>query len=429
MDAKNTDNTAGASGAICPGGKGWQPGEAQYGYELAHDLFIDVVDDGIRLEAGVTWPTDTVTGKRSSGTFSVLVEFTPYQRQDYEGLRHTYLVEHGYIVAQVHPRGSGKSTGVLEQFTSRDGLDGEKVVEWAAKLDGSNGKVGFFGSSYPGALALATAARVGKGSALKAVLAASIGTGAQYRQAWTNNGLPIILTPGSMHTFEMALKPIQYGLRPGHRLRLVLSAQGLGPTTEGRMPAEGGMGFLIADPAELTAPQEATVHGGVYTIGSAALGIPSCPSRALPTAKSAHTGGERHPHAAMSAPKCALDAFRRIFPGQTRAGPHRTRTLARPSSWPPSRGLRLECAWGGRSRARGRGGRRDEGWGASDGSCPDEEGAPGGGAGRRGGAPGVLRRRGGARRLRRRRGRARRRPGQLAGPGSRASPTRPGSGS
>ena len=45
MDAKNTDNTAGASGAICPGGKGWQPGEAQYGYELAHDLFIDVVDD------------------------------------------------------------------------------------------------------------------------------------------------------------------------------------------------------------------------------------------------------------------------------------------------------------------------------------------------------------------------------------------------
>lgn len=80
MDAKNTDNTAGASGAICPGGKGWQPGEAQYGYELAHDLFIDVVDDGIRLEAGVTWPTDTVTGKRSSGTFPVLVEFTPYQR-------------------------------------------------------------------------------------------------------------------------------------------------------------------------------------------------------------------------------------------------------------------------------------------------------------------------------------------------------------
>ncbi len=271
MDAKNTDNTAGASGAICPGGKGWQPGEAQYGYELAHDLFIDVVDDGIRLEAGVTWPTDTVTGKRSSGTFPVLVEFTPYQRQDYEGLRHTYLVEHGYIVAQVHPR--------------------------------------------------------------------------------------------SMHTFEMALKPIQYGLRPGHRLRLVLSAQGLGPTTEGRMPAEGGMGFLIADPAELTAPQEATVHGGVYTIGSAALGIPSCPSRALPTTKSAHTGGERYPHAAMSAPKCALDAFRRIFPGQTRAGSHRTRTLARPSSWPPSRGLRLECAWGGRSRARGRGGRRDEGWG------------------------------------------------------------------
>lgn len=178
-----------------PGGKGWQPGERKYGYEIVHDIFIEV-DDSIRLEAEVAYPTDRMTGKRVNGQFPVLVEFTPYCRIGLEGLKHTYLVEHGYIVAQVHPRGSGASTGILEQFTGHDGLDGVKVVEWASRLDGSNGKVGFFGSSYPAALALATAAKVGKDSPLKAVLAASIGLGAQYRQAWTNNGLPTILMMG-----------------------------------------------------------------------------------------------------------------------------------------------------------------------------------------------------------------------------------------
>lgn len=178
-----------------PGGKGWQPGEAKYGYTIVRDIFIPI-DDDIKLEAKISYPTDKTTGTRAKETFPVLVEFTPYDSNVSERLPYTYLTEHGYIIALVHPRGSGKSTGILEQFTSQDGLDGVKVVDWAAKLNGSNGKVGFFGASYPGALALATAAKVGKNSPLKAVLAASIGLGAQYRQAWTNNGLPTILMMG-----------------------------------------------------------------------------------------------------------------------------------------------------------------------------------------------------------------------------------------
>ena len=178
-----------------PGGKGWQPGEVKYGYTIVRDIFIPI-DDDIKLEAKISYPTDKTTGIRAKETFPVLVEFTPYDSNVSERLPYTYLTEHGYIIALVHPRGSGKSTGILEQFTSQDGLDGVKVVDWAAKLNGSNGKVGFFGASYPGALALATAAKVGKNSPLKAVLAASIGLGAQYRQAWTNNGLPTILMMG-----------------------------------------------------------------------------------------------------------------------------------------------------------------------------------------------------------------------------------------
>ena len=43
------------------------------------------------------------------------------------------------------------------------------------------------------------------------------------------------------------LEPIRHGLRPGHRLRLVSSAQSLGAGSE--------QGFLVADPDGLTAPQ------------------------------------------------------------------------------------------------------------------------------------------------------------------------------
>ncbi|WP_315579138.1 CocE/NonD family hydrolase [Hoylesella oralis] len=184
------------SSAEYPGGKGWQPGPARYGAEIIKGISI-AMDDGIMLEAKVAYPTNLQSQKHAGEKFPVLVEFTPYEGEGAEErLPYTFLVQHGYIVALVHPRGSGKSTGELQQFSSRDGMDGKTVVEWASTLDGSNGKVGFYGASYPGALALATAAKVGKGSPLKAILAGAIGLGAQYRQAWTNNGLPTVLMMG-----------------------------------------------------------------------------------------------------------------------------------------------------------------------------------------------------------------------------------------
>lgn len=64
-------------------------------------------------------------------------------------------------------------------------------MHWAAyELDGSDGRVGLLGCSYPGATALATAAATDKESPLKAVIAANIGLNMQHRQVWTTNGLP-----------------------------------------------------------------------------------------------------------------------------------------------------------------------------------------------------------------------------------------------
>lgn len=176
-----------------PGGKGWSPGAAQYGVEIVKDQFIPMAD-GVQLEAKIAYPTDLKNGGRASGLFPVLIEFTPYEGEgEKERLPYGYLTERGYIVALVHPRGSGKSTGELQQFSPQDGRDAKALVDWAAQLAGGNGKVGMFGCSYPGALAYNGAAYVGKNSPLKAVLAACIGPGAQYRQAWSNNGLPTVL--------------------------------------------------------------------------------------------------------------------------------------------------------------------------------------------------------------------------------------------
>ncbi|MGR6981254.1 CocE/NonD family hydrolase [Testudinibacter sp. P27/CKL/0425] len=156
-------------------------------------MFIPM-EDGVQLQAKIAYPTDLQSGKRAAGTFPVLIEHTPYEGEGaQERLPYRYLTERGYIVALVRPRGAVQSGGELQQFSSRDGQDGKNLVDWAAKLEGSNGKVGMFGCSYPGALALAGAASVDKGSPLKAVLAGCIGLGAQYRQAWTNNGLPTVL--------------------------------------------------------------------------------------------------------------------------------------------------------------------------------------------------------------------------------------------
>jgi len=57
----------------------------------------------------------------------------------------------GYIVVVQDVRGRYESDGKYEsfmRFETHDAEDGYDTVEWAAKLPGSNGKVGTFGRSY-----------------------------------------------------------------------------------------------------------------------------------------------------------------------------------------------------------------------------------------------------------------------------------------
>jgi putative CocE/NonD family hydrolase len=91
-----------------------------------------------------------------------------------------WYASHCYIVVIQDIRGQGASQGVFYEYAN-DRNDGYDTVEWAARLPGSNGRVGMYGSSYVGATQwlAATAAP----PSLKAIVPSN--TASDYYDGWT----------------------------------------------------------------------------------------------------------------------------------------------------------------------------------------------------------------------------------------------------
>jgi uncharacterized protein len=102
--------------------------------------------DGVVLRADVMRPPE-------AGKFPVLVYRTPYGKdaaqQEYTTFKHG--VERGYAVVIQDVRGRHHSDGDFRPYEN-EGLDGYDTIEWAAAQPWSNGNVGTFGLSYPGAV-------------------------------------------------------------------------------------------------------------------------------------------------------------------------------------------------------------------------------------------------------------------------------------
>ena len=102
--------------------------------------------DGVVLRADVLLP-----GK--DGKFPVLVYRTPYGKEAaqraYTTFRHA--VEQGYAVVVQDVRGRYQSDGEFRPYEN-EGRDGYDTIEWSAGQPWSNGAVGTFGLSYPGAV-------------------------------------------------------------------------------------------------------------------------------------------------------------------------------------------------------------------------------------------------------------------------------------
>jgi putative CocE/NonD family hydrolase len=102
--------------------------------------------DGVVLRADVLRPS-------GPGPFPVLVYRTPYGKgpaqQDYGTFAHA--VERGYAMVVQDVRGRYASAGEFNPYQN-EGRDGYDTIEWAAAQPWSNGAVGTFGLSYPGAV-------------------------------------------------------------------------------------------------------------------------------------------------------------------------------------------------------------------------------------------------------------------------------------
>jgi putative CocE/NonD family hydrolase len=107
--------------------------------------------DGVVLRADIMRPAE-------GGKFPVLVYRTPYGKdaaqQAYTTFKHA--VEHGYAVVIQDVRGRYHSDGDFRPYEN-EGQDGYDTIEWAAAQSWSNGDVGTFGLSYPGAVQWLTA--------------------------------------------------------------------------------------------------------------------------------------------------------------------------------------------------------------------------------------------------------------------------------
>ena len=102
--------------------------------------------DGIVLRADIHRPRD-------GGPFPVLVYRTPYGKEeavrDYATVPRA--VARGYAVVVQDVRGRYRSAGTFDPYR-QEGPDGYDTVEWAATQPWSNGAIGLFGLSYPGAV-------------------------------------------------------------------------------------------------------------------------------------------------------------------------------------------------------------------------------------------------------------------------------------
>ena len=102
--------------------------------------------DGVVLRGDVWRPS-------SSGRFPVLVYRTPYDRRHAQGAKSTVAraAQRGYAVVVQDVRGRYGSGGDFEPYRN-EGRDGFDTIEWAAAQPWSDGSVGTFGLSYPGAV-------------------------------------------------------------------------------------------------------------------------------------------------------------------------------------------------------------------------------------------------------------------------------------
>lgn len=117
-------------------------------FEVAVERDVRVpMRDGVSLAADVYRPARV--GRPVDGRFPTLLQRTPYSKGDGKNGEAEYYARRGYVVVLQDVRGRYASEGAWRLMVD-DPQDGFDTVEWIAAQPWSDGKVGTFGTSYPG---------------------------------------------------------------------------------------------------------------------------------------------------------------------------------------------------------------------------------------------------------------------------------------
>jgi len=157
----------------------WPPAGGRGSCRVTRETNVEArMRDGVILRADVyrpdsKGPVPVILMRTQYGKEAAQVQPARFQTPD-------WYASHCYIVVVQDIRGQGASDGLFYEY-AHDRDDGYDSVEWAARLPGSNGRVGMYGSSYVGATQwlAATAAP----PSLKAI--APSNTGSDYYDGWT----------------------------------------------------------------------------------------------------------------------------------------------------------------------------------------------------------------------------------------------------
>jgi uncharacterized protein len=173
----------GVIAASAAAGSHWTPEKPVYGSASSNDIAVNGAG-GTTIRVNEIYPT-TASGQPAKGPFPVLLTMTPYGKGQggsstpgsaatpssgsATGGADNYLVQRGYIEVVEDVRGTGDSNGSWGLFDPIQQRDAIKVLNWAAHLPNSNGRVATYGPSYLGIDQLLLAGTVGKHSPLKAI--------------------------------------------------------------------------------------------------------------------------------------------------------------------------------------------------------------------------------------------------------------------
>jgi uncharacterized protein len=174
---------AGVVSSSAAPGSHWAPENAVYGTAATNDIAIKGAG-GTTIRVDEIYPT-TASGAAAKGPFPVLLTMTPYGKgqgsstspgsaaspggSSATGGPDNYLAQRGYIEVVEDVRGTGDSNGSWGLFDPAQQQDAIKVLDWAAHLPNSDGRVGTYGPSYLGIDQLLLAGAVGPHSPLKAI--------------------------------------------------------------------------------------------------------------------------------------------------------------------------------------------------------------------------------------------------------------------